>query len=383
VRDTDCAPGSLCLQSDATGKRECYAPCDRFVAGSCPMGQDCSGFAADVAGRVIPYCAVAGTIPEDAPCVVNTTSPAEACAPGLSCARRPSGATPNPSDPTVCERRCDTTHACPQTAQSCVTLSVKSVVTPYSVCWPPMGACTPNPCTESNKNVCSVLAGAAHCACNDGYVDDGGACIKPCTSTCGVKTCGPDGCGGTCGDCGVGSACTSAGQCCARDCAGKTCGPDGCGGTCGTCAKGELCGATGQCSVCTPSCVGKECGSDGCGGVCGFCSAGTCASDGHCACTPRCAGKNCGDDGCGGECGTCTGGKACGIGLCTDPNFCSGAPCYGGAAEGGCCASSSFCVRGSGQPNTYCRSKCGASGEGCRGDGDCCNPLSCFAGVCQ
>jgi hypothetical protein len=105
-----------------------------------------------------------------------------------------------------------------------------------------MGPCTPNPCTSANKNVCSVAGGAAHCACNAGYSDQGGACVKIC----------------------------------APSCAGKTCGSDGCGGTCGACGAGQLCSATGTCNVCTPSCAGKTCGPDGCGGSCGFCGVGVC-----------------------------------------------------------------------------------------------------------
>jgi hypothetical protein len=53
-------------------------------------------------------------------------------------------------------------------------------------------------------------------------------------------------------------------------CLGRTCGDDGCGGSCGTCANGTTCSADGSCvGACVPSCTGKACGeSDGCGGVC-------------------------------------------------------------------------------------------------------------------
>ena len=53
-------------------------------------------------------------------------------------------------------------------------------------------------------------------------------------------------CGGT-GEDPTGTnpiACPSA---CTPDCGGKTCGDDGCGGSCGTCAAGETCGAGGTC----------------------------------------------------------------------------------------------------------------------------------------
>lgn len=56
-------------------------------------------------------------------------------------------------------------------------------------------------------------------------------------------------------------------------CAGRSCGDDGCGGSCGTCAEGLTCTA-GACVACTPSCEGKSCGDDGCGGSCGACRDG-------------------------------------------------------------------------------------------------------------
>ena len=53
---------------------------------------------------------------------------------------------------------------------------------------------------------------------------------------------------------------------CVPACAGKSCGSDGCGGSCGKCTAPQTCIA-GQC-VCIPDCSGKECGDDGCGGDC-------------------------------------------------------------------------------------------------------------------
>ncbi len=65
---------------------------------------------------------------------------------------------------------------------------------------------------------------------------------------------------------------------CVGNCAGKTCGDDGCGGSCGTCASGQLCAdnvETGlakcapypQCNSLQPMCpggcaVGQYCGSE-------------------------------------------------------------------------------------------------------------------------
>lgn len=183
-------------------------------------------------------------------------------------------------------------------------------------------------------------------------------CCPHCVSPCEGKECGDDGCGGSCGSCGIGPqwSCV-AGKCvCTPQCAGAVCGKDGCGGSCGTCPAGQVCaggkcvaqpcipqctarqcgdggcpdqpdacgvcppGQTcsmwGQCLGCVGQCAGKECGDDGCGNPCGTCQAGKiCNASGQCVnppCMPDCAGKECGDDGCGGSCGTCPPGKTCG-----------------------------------------------------------------------
>jgi hypothetical protein len=309
TQDSDCGPSRVCGQ-DTSGNHGCSPACDPFDGSTCAAGQQCSTFAEDGAGRLIAACVpVLGSKNENEPCTDLLNFAGSDCGPGLSCVK-PSSAAPSP----VCMRFCNAAHACPKGAQACVPLANGAgAASTYSVCGPPMGPCTPNPCTSANKTVCTVAGGAAQCACNAGYAAQGGACVK----------------------------------------------------------------------MCVPSCAGKTCGPDGCGGSCGFCGAGVCSAGGTCACTPHCAGKNCGDDGCGGTCGSCSLGKTCAAGLCTDPNFCSGAPCYAAFSAGGCCASSGYCVRGAAQANSFCRNTCGKSGEGCRGDGDCCGPLSCFGNVCQ
>ncbi|MCB9520911.1 MAG: hypothetical protein H6698_06965 [Myxococcales bacterium] len=84
---------------------------------------------------------------------------------------------------------------------------------------------------------------------------------------------------------------------CAPQCDGRSCGDDGCGGTCGTCEAGDC--VDGTCVVeCVPecagwqscsssgSCVARSCASQGqCPG--GYCFQGTCRGDGTCA--SRCA----------------------------------------------------------------------------------------------
>ncbi|MEO7095512.1 MAG: hypothetical protein ABI175_19810 [Polyangiales bacterium] len=84
-----------------------------------------------------------------------------------------------------------------------------------------------------------------------------------------------------------------AGCSCTPSCTGKTCGDNGCGGSCGTCPFGKACDATGACvTTCTPACTGKTCGPDGCGGSCGTCTApATCSAAGTCVTAGLDAGK--------------------------------------------------------------------------------------------
>jgi len=86
------------------------------------------------------------------------------------------------------------------------------------------------------------------------------------------------------------------GETCSPSCAGVQCGDDGCGGVCGVCAPGTACTESGTCE-CTPSCEGVDCGDDGCGGSCGTCDGtGTCLG-GHCVegCTTAGTGNQIGD----------------------------------------------------------------------------------------
>jgi hypothetical protein len=69
---------------------------------------------------------------------------------------------------------------------------------------------------------------------------------------------------------------------CMPDCSGKQCGDDGCGGSCGGCNYGEAC-SYGICvASCVPDCYGLQCGDDGCGGSCGSCGYGETCSYGSC-----------------------------------------------------------------------------------------------------
>ena len=246
--------------------------------------------------------------------------------------------------------------------------------------------------TDEDPEVCtdglSCIAGA--CVC-DGFTCWDGSCIpdswqcdnwidcpnaedeSPLNSACGCvpscsgRECGDNGCGGTCGSCGLGEACYS-GQCYCTgfDCWDGSCIPDS--WQCDNyydCSYGEDEAPLNDDCACAPYCTGRECGSDGCGGSCGSCGAYETCSNGQCvcsgyecdsgACIPdywlcdkyidcpgaddeapnnatccalNCIGRECGDDGCGGSCGTCPGylGWFCTDGQCT----CNGFPCASG-----------------------------------------------------
>jgi len=158
-----------------------------------------------------------------------------------------------------------------------------------------------------------------------------------CEPQCNYKQCGPDGCGGTCGDlngdCPDGEICSATGKCvvgtgtkpdgepaaCVPNCTNKACGEDGCDGSCGACGNGKFCNSNWECETkpvgqpaCTSVCTNKLCGNDGCGGSCGICGIGNvCNANYECVpepisgCKVNCSNKDCGPDGCGGSCGKC------------------------------------------------------------------------------
>ena len=137
--------------------------------------------------------------------------------------------------------------------------------------------------------------------------------------------------------------CTDA---CKPDCTEKTCGSDGCGGSCGACSAGETCSDDGVCEPPCPELPGGGCCDGDVLNYCNVLEGGEaevdCAAEGlrcgwdpmvdmyNCvdtqtadpsgahplwcpgACEPDCADKDCGDDGCGGACGSCVPGFTCG-----------------------------------------------------------------------
>jgi len=194
----------------------------------------------------------------------------------------------------------------------------------------------------------------ADCACGQGTLCDlqQRECVAACEPQCDQRECGPDGCGGTCGQgCDADEICSQAGQCeppprfcgdglcdtanedcwtCPADC-GRCCG-DGeclaehaedcvsCDADCG-CGQGNACDLQqrGCVPICEPQCDQRECGPDRCGGTCApGCDAGQiCTEAGQCdAPPPLCGDGRC--DAANEDCWTCPGdcGRCCGDGEC-------------------------------------------------------------------
>ncbi len=192
-------------------------------------------------------------------------------------------------------------------------------------------------------------------------------CTNQCVPACGDVTCGPDGCGGSCGTCNDGDPCTSdvcdEGQCISSPieecCADFT-----------DCDDGDLCTADtcllGKCSYNTdPSCCksaadcddGLSCTTDGC-------SLGVCTNDPALGC--------------------CTANDQC-----EDDNPCTAGLCIAGQClaveQAGCCASDADCNDGSACTEDSCIDNacehtslagCCASAADC-GDGDPCTADAC------
>ncbi len=308
---------------------------DDVVEPSCIVDADCAAQVEDACS--LPRCQ-AGL------CTTVAAGDGTSCDDGLACTH---------DDGCMAGTCAGTPITCPSPARNCASAVCSEA---ESGCFEDLSGCE---CVEATdcgpQHECS---GAGTCVCvpdcevktcgGDGCGGSCGSCeaSETCTTEgqcvcqpdCAGKQCGDDGCGGTCGTCGTGQACTAAGQCvCQPDCAGKQCGDDGCGGTCGTCGTGQACTAAGQC-VCQPDCADKQCGDDGCGGTCGSCGTGqACTAAGQCVCQPDCAGMQCGDDGCGGTCGTCGTGQACtAAGQCVCQPDCADKQC-GDNGCGGLC----------------------------------------------
>ncbi len=267
----------------------------------------------------------------------------------------------------------------------------------YEYC---VGSAYCNPATS----LCSAPACLPDCAgktCgDDGCGGSCGECDGPqeqcaqgvctCLPLCEGKECGIDGCGGSCGECTDPQEECLEGLCnCVPWCEGKECGDDGCAASCGACAGPQDVCVEGLC-ICQPQCVGKECGDNGCGAPCGLCGGplDDCV-DGLCVCQPACLNKACGDDGCDGLCGVCPAGQYCDGGVCTDGGcvpLCAGKECgfdgCGGLC-GECPGPQDDCVDGLCVCQPFCAGKeCGD--DGCGSEcGVCPADIPCVGGVCK
>ena len=270
-------------------------------------------------------------------------------------------------------------------------------------------------CTEQDGNLLPKYTKCASGECDPAT----GKCTgePPPVCDCTGKVCGPDGCGGSCGDCAAGLNCNASGQCvgCAPSCDGKVCGDDGCGGSCGSCEDGLSC-KEGQCVQTSdqPKCDDKECGDDGFGGYCGDCPTGlVCDKVNKCVepppiDVPDCENKECGPDGIGGSCGACAKEQECKSGVCEDkPNAgCGGVPTTGqcdgdvlkfcgddgAVSEVNCAAQGLVCAAKAGQgfdcvEKGACEPKCDpgqqCGDDGCGGScGNCSKNDKCVDGQC-
>ncbi len=251
-----CASGSSC-NADGACVAACTGSCDGKTCGSDGCGGSCGTCASGeacvkgicVPGQCNPKCQ--GKVCGDDGCGGSCG----ACAAGKDCDKTGQCVDPGSCTPDCGGRACG--------PDGCG--DVCGVCAKAEICQD--GACSPDPtaaCGEIPKiGVCdgNVLR----------FCDDAGTiaeidCEKQglvCQSTRAVADC------------------VTAGSCLA-DCTGKVCGDDGCGGSCGSCSKGDAC-TGGQCVVdtCAPACDGKSCGDDGCGGTCA-CADGAACEAGQC-----------------------------------------------------------------------------------------------------
>lgn len=173
------------------------------------------------------------------------------------------------------------------------------------------------------NGMCTNRCGGEGATCDvDACCCEGGCVNGKCTNTC-YPNPDTESCAGNCGktvknNCGQPVVCPPC--TCVPQCSGRTCGDDGCGGSCGTCPDGQTCNnAEGVC-VCVPQDISITCD-----GNCGQTVPNNCGEPTtcpRCDCKPRCDGRRCGDDHCGGVCGQCPRGNKCQAGICKEGEHC-------------------------------------------------------------
>ncbi|MGH2616400.1 MAG: hypothetical protein ACRDJC_14245, partial [Thermomicrobiales bacterium] len=252
------------------------------------------------------------------------------------------------------------------------------------------GRCQPG----NTEGACGSNGGTcAQCTAQQDCVD--GACVMiACTGSCSNDNDCPDIRNCVCN--------RAQGACCQRTCAGKVCGPDGCGGGCGECPPHATCNGDGACACDVVQCAGTCCAP---GQVCDL------ASSPNRCCTPEppattCAGGKCGDvtNTCGQtvNCGACPA-QTCRTVVCNaTTHVCDyaiqlngqpGTNCTTQCCSGACCAAGTFCANGQcvvtcgaqvcGPGEICCGNRCVFSGTCCElqlgcDPGTCCGPLVCI-----
>ena len=300
----DCERG-VCLQTgDTANPSVCTGLCGSGEPG-CPVNFSCASVS-DGQGGSAQVCVPTGGGPLGATCQGNGDCQSGLCLPV--------------GQASFCSQSCD-----PSAPGDCGTGNFAceafqdSQGTQYHFCVKGGSALPGDPCPNGITD-CDLTKSAA---CLQDSTGSTSLCAPACPG--GQADCTRALAGSCCQDLGTASSpqpyCLPGQYCsCQPDCVGRACGDDGCGGSCGSCGAGKACSA-GACVACAPDCTGKTCGDDGCGGTCGTCPSGQICQAGACSatCTPDCTGKACGDDGCGGLCGTCPQGTKCGGGQCVAP----------------------------------------------------------------
>ncbi|MEZ4265452.1 MAG: lamin tail domain-containing protein, partial [Myxococcota bacterium] len=171
-------------------------------------------------------------------------------------------------------------------------------------------------CTDAGLEACVCDLDDFCCSVNwddlcaaSAVEDCSNACTGPCVPACDGKNCGDDGCGGSCGTCGVGQECV-VGTCQMVGCGNATCdfgeNCSNCPDDCGACS-GECCTAHATSGCDEPAVSACVCAVDS------FCCTEawdpTCVTVAENNCTLDCATSECGDTTCDPEedCVTCPG----------------------------------------------------------------------------
>ncbi|MCA9526044.1 MAG: hypothetical protein KC549_07065, partial [Myxococcales bacterium] len=192
----------------------------------------------------------------------------------------------------------------------------------------------------------------------------GGAGGEPaCEPACDGRVCGPDGCGGRCGDCGDGAVCDD-GVCSRAGC------PDDefvCGGDCA-----DLLTDAAHCGSCGHDCAGDWPGLVGAAGPISFAAAGVTARCGAAECAFGCPGLRADST------------EALLDALATDPNHCGrcGHACEHGTRNGqgdACVDAVCRCALADGEVGQICGDRCLVDTAGCAGG--CCPTLAGEASV--